>query len=116
VIAVEIAGLGKSVEQKHPNVATSRAVMTNVRISCKTVNGATPPKKNIKLKSGIDAAISKSEKLRPAKSFPVTIEKAERREHMSISYVLRSFSPLIAVAVNAGVIKRMRRIWTAVSR
>jgi hypothetical protein len=87
VIAVEIAGLGKSVEQRNPNVATSRAVMTNVRRSCKTVNGATPPKKKIKLKSGTDAAINKSELLRPAKSLPVTSENDERREHISISYV-----------------------------
>jgi hypothetical protein len=87
VIAVEIAGLGKSVEHRKPNVATSRAVVTNVRRSCKTVKGATPPKKKIKLKSGIDAAINKSELLRPAKSLPVTSENDEIREHMSISYV-----------------------------
>jgi hypothetical protein len=109
VTAVEIAGRGNIAEQRNPSVAIITAVTLNMRRSWRRVAGAIPPKKKTRLKSGIDAAISKSELLRPATSLPVTRENDERRENISISYVCRSFSPLIAVAVKAGVINRMRR-------
>ena len=75
----------------------------------KTCVGETPPKKKTRLKSGIDAAISKSALANPAISFPASRVKAESLEHKRRSKVCRSFSPLIVVAVKAGEINTIKK-------
>ena len=46
---------------------------------------------------------------RPATSFHAAMEKPEICEHNNKSNVCRLFSPLMVVAVKAGVMKMMRR-------
>ena len=87
----------------------TNAVITKTTSVLSTCDGATPPKKKTRLKSGIDAAISKSALARPAISFPASSENAESLEHKSRSKVCRSFSPFILVEVKAGEINTIKK-------
>jgi len=116
VTAVETAGRARNVEQSKPNVPTMIAVIMKTSEPSKTWDGATPPKKKTRLKSGMDAAIKRNAFTSPATSLPETKEKAESFEQRSKSNVCRSFSPFTDVAVKAGVIKRMRKSCTTESK
>ena len=85
------------------------AVIMNITSVLRTCNGETPPKKKTRLNSGIEAAISNNTLTNPAINLPASSEKAESLEHKSRSKVCRSFSPLMAVAVNAGAINTIKK-------
>src|SRR5579863_10418135 len=103
-MAVETLGRWNRVEQERPKVPATTAVITHRSSMANTWDGATPPKKKTRLKSGIDAAINNSTFASPAISFPISREKAESFEQSSRSKVWRSFSPLMEVEVKAGAI------------
>ena len=107
-MAVDTAGRLKSVEQNRPIAPAHMAVTTKMRYALITWSGLTPPNKKTRLKSGIDAAMNKHALTNPATSLPAISAKAESCEDKSRSKVCRSFSPLIAVEVNAGVINKIR--------
>ena len=107
--AVEAVGRCTRVEQNRLKVPATIAVVMNITSVMRTCNGETPPKKKTRLKSGIEAAISNNTLTKPAINLPASREKAESLEHKSRSKVCRSFSPLMAVAVNAGAINMIKK-------
>src|SRR5216683_4539301 len=115
-MAVETLGRCKSVEQKRPKVPATMAVMTQMSSIANTCDGATPPKKKTRLKSGIEATINNSTFASPAISLPVSSEKAESFEQSNRSKVCRSFSPLMEVDVKAGAIKTIQASCTNESK